>query len=47
MKKKEALEILEKHNQWRRGSEIPMENPKLIGIAIDKAIEVLKLSIKK
>lgn len=39
---KEAEIILEKHNEWRRGSEIKMQNPRLIGIAIEKAIQALK-----
>ena len=40
-----ALKILERHNDWRIGKEIPMLKPELIGQAIDKAIEVLRLSI--
>lgn len=35
---KEAIEILKRHNKWRRGAEIPMENPTIIGIAIDTVI---------
>lgn len=38
----EAIKILENYNQWRRGADIPQPNPKLIGIAIDKAIKELK-----
>jgi len=45
MTKEVALKILERHNEWRRGKEIPMLKPELIGIAVDKAIEVLRLSI--
>lgn len=45
MTKEVALKILERHNEWRRGKEIPMLKPKLIGLAIEKAIEVLRLSI--
>lgn len=32
---KEADEILKRHNLWRRGAEIAMENPTTLGIAID------------
>ena len=35
----EACEILELHNQWRRGAEIEMQDPKLIGIAIGRKTE--------
>lgn len=38
----EAIQILETHNKWRRGAEIPMEEPKKIGIAIDFVIEFCK-----
>jgi len=45
---KEALEVLKKYNSWRRGNEdIKQITPKKVGMAIDKAIEVLKLSISK
>lgn len=35
MKTTEALEILKRHNEWRRGAEIEMEHPEILGIAID------------
>ena len=38
----QALEILIEHQEWRRGAEIPMQEPRIIGEAIDVAIEVLK-----
>lgn len=38
----EAIKILEKYNKWRRGAEITQPNPKLIGEAIDIAINQLK-----
>ena len=41
MTEKEALKILVEHNKWRRGSETEMLPPKLIGEAIDIAIECL------
>lgn len=34
----EIIRHLTQHNQWRRGDEIPMLSPKLIGEAIDGAI---------
>ena len=37
----QALKILKEYNDWRRGKETEMLNPKTIGKAIDKAIEVL------
>ena len=39
----EALAILEKHNTWRRGQSEKPTHPKLLGEAIDKAIESLAL----
>jgi hypothetical protein len=42
MTTKEALELLKVHNEWRRGAEIPMPHPTEIGVAIDKAIEVME-----
>ena len=38
----QALEILIEYQEWRRGAEIPMQEPRIIGEAIDVAIEVLK-----
>lgn len=42
MKLKKAFKILQRHNKWRRGAEIPMENPTELGIAIDKIIQKFK-----
>lgn len=42
MTKEEALNILMEFQKWRRGAEIPMQEPRIIGEAIDVAIEVLK-----
>lgn len=48
MTKKRALEILEAHNKWRRGSDaIPMQDPKDIGEALEISIKSLKKLIKK
>ena len=38
----QAIQILKLHNEWRRGAEIDMLNPKMIGQAIDKVIELEK-----
>lgn len=46
MTNEEALYILERHNLWRRGADyVEATNPNLLGKAIDKAIEVLRLAI--
>lgn len=42
MKIEEAIEILERHNEWRRGAEIPMVQPSILGEAIDVVIKELK-----
>ncbi|MEL4307419.1 hypothetical protein [Joostella sp. CR20] len=46
MTTKEASEILQQFNRWRRDVNVPSKykppRPTLIGQAIDKAIEVLK-----
>lgn len=39
---KEAMKILELHNEWRRGADIPLQSPELIGIAIDTILTHLK-----
>jgi len=35
---KEAIEILRKHNEWRRGADVEMISPKKVGEAIDVII---------
>ena len=42
MELKEAINILERYNRWRRGADIQMENTKDIGIAIDTVINYFK-----
>ena len=44
----EALEILEAHNEWRRGKDdsLEMTNPTLLGIAIDAIIDWHKAQTK-
>lgn len=39
MEVQEALRILEYHNKWRRGADIGMLNPTILGIAIDTVVE--------
>jgi hypothetical protein len=43
MTEKEAIIILIQHNDWRRGNDdLPMTDPKLLGIAIDTIIKAWK-----
>lgn len=48
---KEAIQILKKHQEWRRDPNVPvktkMQDPKEIGKAIDIAIIILKEYNKK
>lgn len=42
MTEREALELLQRHNRWRRGDDsIGMADPRAIGLAIDVACRVL------
>lgn len=41
MSRKEAAEILQQHNEWRRGADIPMTDPVKLGQAIDVAVLTL------
>jgi hypothetical protein len=39
----EAIDILTRHNQWRRGDDrFGMADPKQLGIAIERAIAVME-----
>lgn len=38
----EAIAIVKRHQDWRRGAEIEMENPKELGVAIDETLEAAK-----
>ena len=38
----EAIEVLELHNQWRKGADIPRETPVRIGMAIDLVVYMAK-----
>lgn len=37
-----ALEILKDYNKWRRGAEMEMPSPKIIGEAIDQIINYVE-----
>lgn len=43
----EAIAILKHHNEWRRGADIPMEEPKVIGEAIDTVVNHFRDDTKK
>lgn len=48
MKLSKAIEILEKHNKWRRGNDdYEMANPKELGIAIETVIKYCKSVVAK
>lgn len=49
MKTKEIIKTLKDFNEWRRGADIKIEGPKIIGEAIDEAINLLssKQLVKK
>ena len=38
----EAISIVSRHQDWRRGAEIEMENPKVLGVSIDKILEAAR-----
>ena len=42
MNKEEAAQILETHNEWRRGAEIPPTDPTALGEALDVAVAELR-----
>ena len=39
----EAAALLRRHQQWRRGEEIPMTDPRRLGVAIDIILEYLSM----
>ena len=43
---KQAVKVLHHAQKWRRGAKIGMTPPALMGLAIDKAIRVLRQKIK-
>ena len=43
----QAVNVLHHAQKWRRGAKIGMTPPSLLGLAIDKAIRVLRQKIKE
>lgn len=43
---KQAINVLKKHNNWRRGGRLNQQDPKIIGEAIDVAIVMLEVALK-
>ena len=43
----QAVKVLHHTQKWRRGEKIGMPPPALLGLAIDKAIRVLRQNIKE
>lgn len=45
MNLKQTIKVLEEHNRWRRDNNVPaktkMADPKILGMALDRAIEEL------
>ena len=44
---RQAVKVLHHTQKWRRGAKIGMTPPALMGLAIDKAIRVLRQKIKE
>ena len=42
---KQAIKVLKKHNNWRRGVRGSQQDPKLIGEAIDVAIGMMEVML--
>ena len=42
MEIKQAIELLERHNRWRQGAEIPMEEPHDITDSINAIVDYFK-----
>jgi hypothetical protein len=43
---KQAISVLKKHNNWRRGGRGNQQDPKTIGEAIDVAIVMMEVALK-
>lgn len=39
----EVIKTLEQHNHWRKGADVEMIDPKVLGDTIDEAIGMLKI----
>lgn len=50
MEIKQAVSILENHNEWRRNNEVPnsvpMVEPKELGVAIDVVVDFVKVKLE-
>lgn len=46
MKIQEAIQILERHNLWRRGADVPQQDPAEIGMAIEMVLHEVKQCLK-
>lgn len=46
MTAKQAISVLKKHNNWRRGGRCNQQDPKTIGEAIDVAIVMMEVALK-
>jgi hypothetical protein len=44
---KQAIKVLKKHNNWRRGGRASQQDPKKIGEAIDVAIAIMEAMLVK
>lgn len=44
---KEAIDILDRHNRWRRGADIDMIPPKALGNAIDTVVKYFRSESNK
>lgn len=42
MEVQEALRLLEQHNKWRRGADVPMLNSTVLGEVIDLIVKKFK-----
>ena len=42
MTKNQCVKILTDYNAWRRGAETEMIRPEIVGLAIERAIHLLK-----
>ena len=43
---KQAINVLKKYNNWRRGGRLVQQDPKEIGEAIDVAIVMMEVALK-
>jgi hypothetical protein len=46
MKLIEAIKILRKHNDWRRGKHDEQETPSIIGEALDNVLDYIEMELE-